>query len=740
MDFLFSTHINRLAFLARFVFVLIGVALALHPFFSQSPDQTMTWSVMQVFAGAMVLALLFYYVFFVVMARLNSIGMSVWHALFILLPVGTLLLKWLTDFTGFAEVSAFTLLGVFALFKLMLIILPEGAFRHGDIIQAMLYDYEVGDGRVIIYLLPLLVALAVIGAVFNFVVYRGLSDAQSMDNAQLARQIVRGEGYTTKFLRPQAVADLHNYAATQSLSTGQSSDLFPASQFPPGAPRILPDTYNAPGYPCLLAAWFYLVRPHFNQSVSPHLEGFVDQSKGGIAMMYSGDRWIPPLNLIFLLLTGVLVYMLGIQLFDDRVAWFGVVAFFATNMLWQFSLTALSTSFLMFLVTAALYCVLQIFCISEECSESPDRSFTPAWISAIALSLLLTVACLTRLHLLVLLMPLLLLLIVMPRPSWVMWLVIFLVVLVGIAPWFWHVYKVSGRPLGSNASLLIYGADGYKENQIFCTTSIPSYERLFKNVSQKEYNGFLWNMEHGWQMLGANPIVLLFVASLLHAYKRRRAQMFQWFLVGSALVIIAANNVGVSNPEVIGQWNTLVVLLPGMVVMGSAFFFIQLDRLSLQVPLVNGMIVVFTLVITAAPLALALTTSSSLVYSFPPYMPPLIKTVGQYAKPDEWVTTDMPWASAWYADRPSLWLPDSLNDFVSLHDNVCPTGILFFTPVSWMKPASNILDGEDKDWLPFVTQYNLPIPPTFPMHVHIATPAGGPDYTIWSDRPRWQSQ
>ena len=60
--------------------------------------------------------------------------------------------------------------------------------------------------------------------------------------------------------------------------------------------------------------------------------------------------------------------------------------------------------------------------------------------------------------------------------------------------------------------------------------------------------------------------------------------------------------------------------------------------------------------------------------------------LGQLAAPDEWVTSDMPWATAWYADRGSLWLPDTVSDFTNLNDNFCPTGILLFTP-HYLVPA-----------------------------------------------------
>ncbi len=71
----------------------------------------------------------------------------------------------------------------------------------------------------------------------------------------------------------------------------------------------------------------------------------------------------------------------------------------------------------------------------------------------------------------------------------------------------------------------------------------------------------------------------------------------------------------------------------------------------------------------------------------------MIKEFGQLAQPDEWVTTDMPWATAWYADRASLWLPDSISDFENFNDNVCPTGVILLTPVIVVKTVQNLHDG-----------------------------------------------
>jgi hypothetical protein len=99
----------------------------------------------------------------------------------------------------------------------------------------------------------------------------------------------------------------------------------------------------------------------------------------------------------------------------------------------------------------------------------------------------------------------------------------------------------------------------------------------------------------------------------------------------------------------------------------------------------------------------------------------------------------MPWASAWYGDHPALWLPDSISDFAMIHDSICPTGVLFLTPVTWSLPVDNLNNGEDREWLPFYWQSNAPLPKNFPLSDHTMTPPGGPEYSIWSDKPRWQN-
>jgi len=600
-------------------------------------------------------------------------------------------------------------------------------------IQTILYMIEVGKGRVLIRIVPLVITVLIVAVLYDFSginlpisgplggIYHGLNDDQSMDNAQLARQIVRGEGYNTMFLRPYALEQLRTYIVSQ----GGGPNLFPADRFIPGIPRILPDTYNAPGYPFLLATWFYITQTKFALP-----SNYLHEHP-----LFISDRWIPELNQIFMILTALLVFGLGLRLFDHRIAWMSLVAFLSTDLVWQYSITALSTSFLMFLITGVFFAILEIFYVGETCADDEESSFGRAWLWAPVLVLLLAMACLTRLHLLILLLPLLSFLILMPRANSLLIIVVALLVIGAVVPWFWHTYKVCGNPLGSNMPLLLYGTAAYKGNQIYCTTTIPAYEVLFKNVSWKELMGFRWHFEHAWDLLGSNLLILLFGASTLYSFKRPRAQFFRWLLLGSAICIIAINNLGVTQPTPVSSWNTLVVLFPAMLVIGSSFFFILLDRLNLQAQLVNSLIIASILSLNAIPLILTLIAPPPKIVNYPPYSPGTLDYLGHLTQPEEWITSDMPWATAWYADHASLWVPDSLADFEHLHDNVCPTGLLLFTPVTLDAPVTNLTSGEYKDWLPFVV--GAAPPPSFPLQARLVNRTA-PEYVLWSDKERWK--
>jgi hypothetical protein len=87
---------------------------------------------------------------------------------------------------------------------------------------------------------------------------------------------------------------------------------------------------------------------------------------------------------------------------------------------------------------------------------------------------------------------------------------------------------------------------------------------------------------------------------------------------------------------------------------------------------------------------------------WPPYMPPLIAVLNDWMKPQEITASDMPWAIAWYADRRSIWLPDTIKVFNDLNDyNVlgAPINGLYLTPISGTENNyRDVVKGEYRDW------------------------------------------
>ena len=583
------------------------------------------------------------------------------------------------------------------------------------LLPSIFYSVEVGRAHSLVRLIPLAIVVLGIIAFYNMRIYRGLNDMASMDNAQLARQIVRHQGFNTYFIRPYALMQVSAYKAKH----GQS-EMFPESLYPPTAPRTIPDTYNAPGFPVILAGLFKATGVDF------------DETAGAMQThhTFAGDRWIPFLNAVFILLTAALMFLLGWRLFDDRVAWMGSVAFLASEFVWNWSLTALPINLLMLLTTVLFFGAVELYRMAEEnfTENEDDAPLGWAWLIVPGLAVLLGVICLNSLLLLVLTLPFVVFLMLMRCRSWFYPFFVFGIVGLMVTPWFYHWYQVCGNPLGSNLTFGLLGQGNYTGNEIYCSTSLPSYEGLFGHFGAKQFAGFLYYFQHAWSLLGSQPLVLLFAASVLHQFRRRRVQAFRWLVVICALCIVFATNLGNAQPETVSDWNLVAILLPGMILIGAAFFFTLLDNMTVQLPVLNLTIIVTTLALTAAPMFLVFTSSGAgSYYNYPPYLPPIISYVSHIAPVNQWMTADIPWATAWYGDRPSLWIPDSVTDFTTINDNICESSMILFTPVTMDKPATNLVAGEQKDWLNYVLRQS--IPDTFPLQHFVKFP-GVSDYNL----------
>jgi hypothetical protein len=81
-----------------------------------------------------------------------------------------------------------------------------------------------------------------------------------------------------------------------------------------------------------------------------------------------------------------------------------------------------------------------------------------------------------------------------------------------------------------------------------------------------------------------------------------------------------------------------------------------MDQFSPQSGGLRYFVLGFFCLAACGPLGLTLCSSSSSPVAYPPYFPPWIQEKAHRIGENELLMTDLPWASAWYGRRQSIWL------------------------------------------------------------------------------------
>ena len=133
--------------------------------------------------------------------------------------------------------------------------------------------------------------------------------------------------------------------------------------------------------------------------------------------------------------------------------------------------------------------------------------------------------------------------------------------------------------------------------------------------------------------------------------------------------------------------------------------------------------------------------------AYPPYWPPWIQQFARWMTEQELVMSDMPWATAWYGQRQSVWttmnVQDARNhdDFYTINDSKKPVRALYLTPLSMdARFFSQMLKGQDWAWGKFVVDSLVltnGLPPGFPLK-HCFADAFNSGHVFLTDWPRWK--
>lgn len=566
-------------------------------------------------------------------------------------------------------------------------------------IQELIHNMELGALRPVLLKAVLVASVAGLAALYLLYNFRGLDTETAMDQAQIGRQIAAGAGYSTLYVRPMAIWQL-----LETKGEGPSG--------------LFPDTYNFPLNPAINALLLRPVKRWWPMGPSD--------------AVYVCDRVIATAGVLMFLASVAVTFLLVRGLFDLRVAWLTAVLMLVTDMLWRFSVSGLPQTAMLLIFSLSLLLLHRAMEDREE--QRAGRMLLHLAGTAFLLGLLTLAQPVASF----IFAGFLAFVLLWFQPRSVSGLLVFFAYFVVVAPWLVRNYLVCGSPFGLGIYAILDGTTG---SEFSFMSNLQPNVTAFGNLRAKLRGGFTGQFENLFGYLGYNAAAPAFFFAMLHVFRRKVSNMFRWCL--ALMWLGAAIGMSLFLPQGAVSSNQLHVLfLPPFIAFGVAFLLVLWNRLEINFVPLRSAFVAGILLVSALPMIVNLATTPPLQLAWPPYVPPLINALNRWMEPGEVICSDMPWATAWYAERTSLLLPATIKQFTTLYDYKYLGGQingLYLTPVSGSRPfLSQIAKGDYRGWANFILRRPESDPgfASFPLQAYTALPIDG-ECIFFSNRDRW---
>ena len=568
--------------------------------------------------------------------------------------------------------------------------------------------------------------------------FRGLSHAKGMEQGVISRELMRGNGFSTKIIKPAAIS-----LVDREKNLGGDKPAFDQFLQADGPTKgNIPDYYHAPLNPTVNAAALklaHVVNERYKWVVTEDGKPSLWAMPGGETFPVA-DKIIAAVAVCFFLGAALVNYFLARLLFDRRLAVLGLLMVLLCDRFWEFAATGLPQMMMLFFFSLAL------LLYAKAIAAKQAGRWTWPWHIGVGLC----IGALTLAHPITLFLVLGLLVhaSIVFRPYGRDAAIILVGVTVCFAPWLLRNENVSGSAFGLGWSTKNYQILG-SESQIMRTLTRPEATEGLSARSKIQQHT-ISQMERIVEFLGRNVVAVFFFLSLLHFFKRAETRSFRWAVFAMwAFGVLGMGYFGFSDYDMLAnlQANDLHLLfIPAAIFYGLALVLLMWSRVMVQgrelakIPLFNISFQVVLVGITSFPLLSRYTDPPRAGFNFPPYYPRHFASLGDMYGEKEIICADIPWAVAWYGDRKSLWLPISIPEFNELNDfrfNGRITG-LFFSPVTGYKGLlSEVGVGEFKEWRAFIMREqraaaNFPLRAMFAFQV-----ARAAHYVLYADRDRW---
>lgn len=473
--------------------------------------------------------------------------------------------------------------------------------------------------------------------------YKGLDQPMAMDQAQIARNLAQGEGFTTNYMRPMEVQNVGKKAGRKAVDF-----------------QNFKDTTHAPLNIAAIA-------------VALKLSGHDNPEKGrmveGDSYIYLPDKIVSATSMIFFMVAMVLAYTLSARLFDETVAFATVVFLALCELMLQYAASGLPQPLMMCCLLASVHCMLSAIRAQEQ--DDALRLLIYMGLSFVFITLM----CLAGWLSIWCALGLLIFCAFYFRPFGAYAIPGLLILVVTLFIVTTGNKSFTGNILG-NAYYNFYNCLGGNEELILRTTNESNIPFDSSGFILRLLGHILSQFSTMYTNMGAILVVPFFLLALLNRYKSPSVEAIKWatFCMWS-FSCIGMGIFGVNYPYNGAQ--TAILFAPLFTAYGVSLIFNMLGRLKMDSRtflVARGLAIFLMVIISSGPLLFSLPKA---IYqgiwlsdrgrpNFPPYYPPALNIkLASLSNDRDIIVTDQPWAVAWYADRKALWMPLHVDDYVN---------------------------------------------------------------------------
>jgi len=489
-------------------------------------------------------------------------------------------------------------------------------------------------------LILMIVGPPLVLAIYFGIMFPGLTNADALDFAQIGRNLSSGRGFSTSILRPLA------------LSHG-------------GDPLAQPDMTHGPLFPFLLALAFGALG-----------------AKDGVVAAVSG---------LFYLLTIPVIYLLGARIFSRSVALVVALIFTFNALMLEYAVLGLHITLYIFLASSLLLVMFGL-CGALRIGSPESTAGLPRGkvLLAGALTALLYLTDPVFFWLLPVIFGSVLWLARTRRASAGFWFLLPVGLLAG--PWMIRNGLLTGNPVfglrGTELWMHTKGVyPGFQAYRRAAEEVVPSVS-LLTAVVQKLLLG-AGQIIQAFPQVTASWVLAFLLPSLLFRFSDpAAAALRRIMMLCFAGIFIGTVAFGIQMP-------LFTALIPTMLVFAVGYLLYLMDQAKMS-RASSALATALIVIAVSFPLLSDMTLQDK---RLPLAEAAMAETMGETTRPNEVSFSDQPWIPAWFANRPSIWIPESDERIAKLRGQFNTARWLFLTDsVRNFSPSWRLIYDDFRNW------------------------------------------